>query len=196
MSNWMYANEVPATSHRSAMSFPRELSLVTTANGLRLKQAFPKDGMIEQSRGELWGSVVANSESIEISPADQASLLSVTVTADEAMDILLKPYGTDAFTYRITQDGNEIVVQHHRHIKVAGEEQYQKHFAHDNEFRFPVADELTLDIVRDTTSCEILFDSGLTSTTETMFNHRFGAFEVLNQGSDIVINTVKEFLKG
>ena len=40
MSNWNYANDVPTSPWRGAMSIPRELRLVKTAAGLRLKQ-FP-----------------------------------------------------------------------------------------------------------------------------------------------------------
>jgi sucrose-6-phosphate hydrolase SacC (GH32 family) len=39
MSNWNYANEVPTSPWRSAMSIPRELRLVKTAAGLRLSQS-------------------------------------------------------------------------------------------------------------------------------------------------------------
>ena len=38
MSNWNYANDVPTSPWRSAMSIPRELSLRQTADGLRLIQ--------------------------------------------------------------------------------------------------------------------------------------------------------------
>lgn len=38
MSNWNYANDVPTSPWRSAMSLPRELRLVSTPAGLRLKQ--------------------------------------------------------------------------------------------------------------------------------------------------------------
>jgi fructan beta-fructosidase len=38
MSNWNYANDVPTSPWRSAMTIPRELSLVKTDAGLRLKQ--------------------------------------------------------------------------------------------------------------------------------------------------------------
>lgn len=38
MSNWHYATEVPTSPWRSAMSFPRELTLRQTSNGLRLAQ--------------------------------------------------------------------------------------------------------------------------------------------------------------
>ena len=36
MSNWQYANQVPTEVWRSAMTIPRELTLLQTANGVRL----------------------------------------------------------------------------------------------------------------------------------------------------------------
>jgi sucrose-6-phosphate hydrolase SacC (GH32 family) len=39
MSNWNYANDVPTSPWRSAMSIPRALRLRRTANGLRLRQS-------------------------------------------------------------------------------------------------------------------------------------------------------------
>ena len=36
MTNWSYANHQPTAPWRGAMTFPRELSLITTSNGLRL----------------------------------------------------------------------------------------------------------------------------------------------------------------
>jgi fructan beta-fructosidase len=38
MSNWQYANEAPTFPWRSAMSIPRELSLIDTPEGIRLRQ--------------------------------------------------------------------------------------------------------------------------------------------------------------
>ncbi|SDM89605.1 glycoside hydrolase family 32 protein [Bacillus sp. OK048] len=38
MSNWRYANQVPTEAWRSAMTLPRELSLVSTEDGIRLFQ--------------------------------------------------------------------------------------------------------------------------------------------------------------
>ncbi|WP_108250789.1 glycoside hydrolase family 32 protein [Planctomonas deserti] len=43
MNNWEYANEIPTSPWRSAMSLPRELSLVRTAAGLRLAQRVPAE---------------------------------------------------------------------------------------------------------------------------------------------------------
>lgn len=42
-SNWQYAAQVPTVAFRGAMALPRELSLVGTSQGLRLKQQVPAD---------------------------------------------------------------------------------------------------------------------------------------------------------
>jgi fructan beta-fructosidase len=51
MSNWQYANDVPTSPWRSAMSIPRELSLRNTAEGLRLVQKPVTE--LEKLRGRL-----------------------------------------------------------------------------------------------------------------------------------------------
>ena len=38
MSNWRYANQVPTEEWRSAMTLPRELSLTSSEDGVRLIQ--------------------------------------------------------------------------------------------------------------------------------------------------------------
>ena len=50
MSNWAYANEVPTSPWRSAMTIPRELRLAKTAEGLRLRQKPVKE--LESLRGK------------------------------------------------------------------------------------------------------------------------------------------------
>jgi fructan beta-fructosidase len=49
MSNWQYANDVPTSPWRNAMSIPRELRLSETADGLRLAQAPARE--LEKLRG-------------------------------------------------------------------------------------------------------------------------------------------------
>jgi fructan beta-fructosidase len=43
MNNWQYANAIPSSPWRSAMSLPRELSLVRAGEGLRLAQRVPAE---------------------------------------------------------------------------------------------------------------------------------------------------------
>jgi fructan beta-fructosidase len=52
MSNWQYANDVPTTPWRSAMSIARELSLRNTGDGLRLAQRPVKEMKVLRGRHE------------------------------------------------------------------------------------------------------------------------------------------------
>ena len=60
MSNWQYANDVPTSPWRSAMSLPRELSLRQTPSGLRLIQT--PAGELKKLRGPRQSFKAARSE--------------------------------------------------------------------------------------------------------------------------------------
>jgi sucrose-6-phosphate hydrolase SacC (GH32 family) len=60
MSNWQYANEVPTSPWRSAMSIPRELRLIETADGIRLRQIPVKElQTLRSMEHRLGGGTVA-----------------------------------------------------------------------------------------------------------------------------------------
>lgn len=66
MSNWRYANVVPTESWRGAMTLPRELKLISTKNGVRVKQQVVKE--IEKFRGKqdtLKNEIIEANERIE-----------------------------------------------------------------------------------------------------------------------------------
>ena len=52
MNNWTYAQNIPASTWRGAFTVPRELTLVTTPEGVRLTQQPIAE--LEQLRGEHW----------------------------------------------------------------------------------------------------------------------------------------------
>ena len=52
MSNWQYAQVVPTTRWRSAMTLPRELELITTSTGMRLRIVPARE--LEKLRGQRW----------------------------------------------------------------------------------------------------------------------------------------------
>jgi fructan beta-fructosidase len=78
MNNWQYANEIPSSPWRSAMSLPRELSLVDTGAGLRVVQrvppeadraAFPAEPVAHEPRpleNEVWSVPAPDSVALRI----------------------------------------------------------------------------------------------------------------------------------
>jgi fructan beta-fructosidase len=60
MSNWEYAQDVPTSPWRSAMSIPREVTLRKTADGVRLVQNPVKEmKKLREKRGQFKGGTVA-----------------------------------------------------------------------------------------------------------------------------------------
>ena len=57
LNNWQYANQIPTTTWRGAMTIPRELRLVPTQDGIRLAQtAVPELAQLRQNK-QRWQNV-------------------------------------------------------------------------------------------------------------------------------------------
>ncbi|RKF17961.1 glycoside hydrolase family 32 protein [Alginatibacterium sediminis] len=194
MSNWMYANEVPATSHRSAMSFPRELSLVTTAQGLRIAQAFPCEGLV-QNKNYINETKLQLNQSVELSPSNQASVMHMTLNMSEGSAFTLAPFTHNNLVYHFKRQSDDIVISSVRKTDVAGSSRFNQDFPHENCFVVRASDQLTLSIVRDRTSFELLVSDGLYSSTESMFNQDFGPFNITATEGFINIISFNELVK-
>ncbi len=197
MSNWLYSNDVPATSHRSAMSFPRELALVTTSQGLRMAQTFASDGMVATDNcAELWGRIIKSNETVTLSDPELASMIDLELSLDNDTEVLLSPFNSEALQYRIKRTGNGYQVAMSRQRMVDGDERYQQNFACEYNLELADSETLSLSIVRDRTSCEIIYNDGTVSTTDCAFTHSFGEFNLEVLQGNAVINTIKESVKG
>lgn len=64
MNNWDYANDIPTSPWRSSMSLPREVTLVSTPDGPRLKQEVVAqiDGQLDTAASESLTDVAVNGE--------------------------------------------------------------------------------------------------------------------------------------
>ncbi len=77
MSNWRYANIVPTEGWRGAMTLPRELMLISTKEGVRVKQRVVKEVEMLREKHDSWkneviedGNVIEkhlDSDTVEIS---------------------------------------------------------------------------------------------------------------------------------
>ncbi len=64
MSNWSYAEDVPTSPWRGAMSVPRELSLIDTPTGLRLAQRPVAELQRVRTRPRHWSGVVSEDREV------------------------------------------------------------------------------------------------------------------------------------
>ena len=62
MNNWQYANAVPASTSRGSLTLPRELSLASTPDGLRLRQAPITELQSLRAEPRQWQNVVITSQ--------------------------------------------------------------------------------------------------------------------------------------
>ena len=78
LNNWRYADQIPTTSWRGALSLPRVISLTETSDGIRLRQR-PADELRElRNKGQSWRSIkLADGE--QFRPVSQGDLLEIIV---------------------------------------------------------------------------------------------------------------------
>lgn len=193
MSNWLYANDVPATSHRSAMTFPRELKLITTKQGLRISQAFASEALYEIDNGVgLAGQIIEENELHVLTARTVGSLIEMQLTLAKGGMLTLKPFDNDALIYQISRKKSTYQVRVIRNIDVQGNARYQKNFAQDNCFDLVGTERLKLSLLRDITSCEIIFNDGTQSCTDLTFVSSMGPLTLTVTSGDCEINTFKE----
>lgn len=124
MSNWNYANDVPTSPWRSAMSVPRTLSLIKTPDGLRLRQRPVRE--LQQLRGprQLFagGSVpAANTWLKQHSPAAGPYELRVTFNpaGDATQGIKLFEGTSEETVLRIDRAAKQLTLDRTRSGNVA-----------------------------------------------------------------------------
>ncbi|MBX2962976.1 MAG: glycoside hydrolase family 32 protein [Cyclobacteriaceae bacterium] len=170
MSNWNYANVVPTTVWRSAMTLPRELKLIETPAGTRL---------ISEPVPEL--KTLREEKSIREAQTLEGSLdLSSAITSNSQYDLFIAfdPDTNQGFTLELSNAVNEqLLITYNTEtnsIQVdrtkAGRHDFSTDFGGvhvvPREIKDPVS---TVRLIVDQSSIELFADDGLTVMTELMF---------------------------
>lgn len=83
MSNWSYAADLPTSPWRGAMAFPRQLSLRSTSNGIRLVQSpFARLQELRKDHVRLTDEVVSSTSALAL----RGHCLELSLTADVRKD--------------------------------------------------------------------------------------------------------------
>ena len=171
MSNWDYAQVVPTEVWRSAMTLPRVLKLENTAEGPKLFTSFPEE--VTQLRGEA----IAHDLSGEIEastplPADPRSLeinLRVALSPDggNIFGFELTNRAGDRYRFGLDQAGNTFFSDRRQSGKIDFSDSFasQVHYAP----RSYEGSIVTLRIVLDAASIEVIADDGATVLTDIFF---------------------------
>ncbi|RTR02960.1 glycoside hydrolase family 32 protein [Halomonas nitroreducens] len=171
LNNWLYANQIPEAGWRGAMSYPRELSLVATPGGVRLRQAFARElvgvpgGAVTALAGPL-ERAVGEYRLVEADEAITRGRLQLILAADTRLELDLQQGGQQWL--RVTRDDDGLHVEHHRRGR-NGHEAFDVHYPHDLVVHHQVSDSLMLEWLVDHGSLEVLLDEGRVSLTHLGF---------------------------
>lgn len=169
MSNWDYANQVPTTPWRSAMTIPRELKLKKDKEDYKLIQKPVAE--LKEIRGELFHW---ENESIE---KNKNILSAIKAKSFELKtDLNLKTCNDFHFTLRKGKSEKTIVgynkKQHKFYLdrRKSGEDDFHENFAEIHELPLELNDDsLKLQIFVDWSSIEVFINNGEKTVTDLIF---------------------------
>ena len=198
MSNWDYAQTVPTSSWRSAMTIARALSLQPTSNGLRL---FSKPVKELQNLRQLEMSIPAQKGAdftIDLSPEASTSTIEVNLTfkipadATTKLSIIASNGKGESYTVGYTASNKEYFSDR----RSAGKTDFSSVFAasiHPAP-RTSVNDTIQLRVLLDVASAELFADYGETVLTDIFFpTEDFTQFKLVVENGPIEILEGKRY---
>ena len=167
MSNWMYANQVPTETWRSACTIPRELRLVKLGAGYKLA-SMPVHELSKYSQQPLVYNYPNASKGLSIGEAS-AGVLPCRIDLD-------MPLETAVFTI-FNENDEEVKVGYDKETgnyfidrTRAGKNYFHKEFAAKHTApRLTNSKKLRMTLVLDVASVELFADGGLTTMTSVCF---------------------------
>ncbi|MDD2344437.1 MAG: GH32 C-terminal domain-containing protein, partial [Tolumonas sp.] len=167
MSNWLYANQVPTQSWRSAMTMPQELTLKNTPDGLRLCHAFIRE--LEA----LCQHQMTAADKTQTTPGavfsfdwSEAHRLQFSLELKDNSSLVLQPMNEVIFTFTVQKGQLTLRCQRHGHIGVT---EFDEHFPHDFTVALGANRPLKADLLLDRCSVELLLDDGRYAITNLVF---------------------------
>ncbi|MDN3521824.1 glycoside hydrolase family 32 protein [Halomonas ramblicola] len=171
LNNWLYADRIPEAGWRGAMSFPRELTLVATPEGVRLRQAFARE----------WRARAA--EAVAVAPPERSlaagchvlleggarvahgrMVLELTVGASLSLDLQQGEHQA----LELVADEAGVAVRHRRRGQ-NGDDAFDTHFPHDQAVGRLDGQGVELEWLVDDGSLELLLDGGRLAITQLSF---------------------------
>jgi len=169
MSNWAYARTTPAGAWRGAMTLPRDLTLVSTPAGPRLRQR-----VVTEVAAYLDREAARHVEGVDLAPGETPLALEADVAL---VEVLLRPGAAGAAGISVFAGGGhalrigydapagQLVVE-----RGPGNEEPGESFASVSRAPVSLVDgSLALEVWLDRTSVEVFADDGLVVLTDLVF---------------------------
>lgn len=178
MSNWLYANEVPTKSWRSAMSIPRDLKLSQTESGLRLLSFLPKLWLKQQDSVSLQSKVLSTGDRLNITPYYQAGVLKGDLALKKGSSIAFEPLGNEYLVYTLQRHEAGYRLTSNRTLDVEGEKSYQETFTHEVSLDMPDTEIFQFTAIIDRCSSELLLQDGEFCVTDLSYSAEVSGFNL------------------
>lgn len=169
MSNWRYANQVPTESWRSAMTLPRELSLISTEFGIRLVQQVVSEFDSIRKRSEKHQDFSVESDlPVPFNMLSPLMEVAVEFENDNASSFGIEIQGAENEMTVICYDSGRNVLRVDR--TNSGDNSFSESFATVQEAALQLdSGKLKLQIIMDASSAEIFANDGKAAFTSLIF---------------------------
>ena len=175
MSNWLYAQEVPTQTWRSAMTIARELKLVkqedtylVTSTPVEELEKYRSSNYNKENIDIAGNTVVVDSSQVDLAKAE------IRFRINDLKEI--------TYNFRLSNSVDEEFIVSYDHAEKqftvdrshAGKNDFSEKFATENSMapRISDAEDLNVVLIIDKTSIEMFFDDGKTVMTEIFFPSR------------------------
>ena len=191
MSNWDYAQAAPTEKWRSAMTLPRELSLVKTAQGLRLAQNPVAEtvGLRGAKTLEKQGVTIQSELALpELASSQHEITLVFDLSRATAREFGLELSNTRGEVYKIGYDVAKNAYYSDR--TTAGNGDFSKKFATTRHYAPRLSNDKTVKMRMffDAASCELFADDGRTSLTDIYFPREdFRNYKIFAPGGKVFL---------
>jgi len=192
MSNWQYAQIVPTEKWRSAMTLPRELSLINTSNGYQVYSSPVSE--FESLRGELTSLknlTVNNEKEIQgtFDPSQSEYNLSVDLNKTTATSFGIKFQNDlgEYFTIQLNKnDGKMYVDRTHSSTNKFSEDFYKN--IHSAPMNFN-KENIDIRLIMDAASAEIFINDGALNFTSIFFpTKKFDKVSLLTENGSLTLS--------
>jgi fructan beta-fructosidase len=192
MSNWRYANQVPTEEWRSAMTLPRELSLTSSEDGVRLVQkvAAEIDSIRKKSEGYQDLMIESNEPAVfnMFSPLMEVNLEFKKQDSD-SFGLLLQSSEGEKTVIRYEVEKELLTVDRTN----AGDNSFSESFATVQEAAIEIENErLNLQIFIDASSVEVFANNGKVAFTSLIFpNQPYEQIVVFSEKGNTQVSSLK-----
>jgi fructan beta-fructosidase len=169
MSNWLYAQAVPTEKWRSAMTIPRELSLVKTMTGLQIASRPVRELSAIRSKPVVLNNISLAKDldlSEKVKKLSFPCLINVTINEIKDLSISFSNELNEELLIGFDKIQNRFFIDRTR----SGKTDFHKEFAARHYApRFTNNNQMKISLIMDVSSVELFADDGLTVMTAIFF---------------------------